>query len=107
MPVRSKSLVVTAILLATAAIAFAGATHAQGLKQVASIAIPGGPINTFGVMFIDQGTGLGYLADKDNKAVDIIDTKTDTYVGRIAGFTGTTSSGSTSGPNGIISINDG
>ena len=105
MPVRSKSLVTAATVLATA-IACAGPVHAQGLKQVGSIAIPGGPINTFGVMYIDQATGLGYLADKDNKAVDIIDTKTDTYVGRIAGFTGTTSSGATSGPNGIIAIND-
>jgi hypothetical protein len=105
MPVRSNSLVTAATFLA-AAIACAGPVHAQGLKQVGSIAIPGGPINTFGVMYIDQATGLGYLADKDNKAVDIIDTKTDTYVGRIAGFTGTTSSGATSGPNGIIAIND-
>src|SRR6202166_5335097 len=103
MPARSKALVMTTTLLTAAAIASAGTAHAQGLKQVGSIAIPGGPIGSIGVMFIDQGTGLGYLADKDNKAVDIIDTKTDTYVGRIAGFTGTTSSGSTSGPNGIIS----
>jgi YVTN family beta-propeller protein len=104
MPVRSKSLV---IATAFTAIALAGPVHAQGLKQVATIAIPGGPINSFGVMYIDQGTGIGYLADKDNKAVDIIDTRTDTYVGRITGFTGTTNSGATSGPNGIITINDG
>jgi streptogramin lyase len=105
MPVRSKSRVITSIL-AAAAIAFAGPVQAQGLKQVGSIAIPGGPIGSIGVMFIDQGTGLGYLADKDNKAVDIIDTRTDTFVGRITGFTGTTNSGATSGPNGIISINE-
>ena len=107
MPARSKSLVMTASFLAAAAIALAGPVAAQGLKQVGSIAIPGGPIGSIGVMFIDQGTGLGYLADKDNKSVDIIDTKTDTYVGRITGFTGTTNSGATSGPNGIISINEG
>src|SRR3979411_1002615 len=82
MPVRSKSLVTIAFTAATA-IALAGTAHGQGLKKAASIAIPGGPINSFGVMYIDQGTGLGYLADKDNKAVDIIDTKTDTYAGRI------------------------
>jgi DNA-binding beta-propeller fold protein YncE len=102
MPVRLNSLV-----LAAAALALAGTAQAQGLKQVASIAIPGGPINSFGVMYIDQASGLGYLADKDNKAVDIIDTRTDTYVGRIIGFTGTTSSGATSGPNGIIAVNEG
>jgi DNA-binding beta-propeller fold protein YncE len=102
----SKSLVTTAAILA-AAIAFAGAVQAQGLKQVGGIALPGGPVGSIGVMYIDQGSGLGYLADKDNKAVDVIDTRTDTYVGRIAGFTGTTSSGATSGPNGIIAVNDG
>jgi hypothetical protein len=58
-------------------------------------------------MYIDQDTGLGYLVDKDNKAVDIIDTRTDTFVGHITGFTGTINSGATSGPNGIISINAG
>jgi hypothetical protein len=102
MPIRSKSLV-TAVTLIT----LAGAAHAQGLKQVARIAIPGGPINSFGVMYIDQGTRLGYLADKDNKAVDIIDTKTDSYVGRITGFTGAAGGGAGSGPNGIIAINEG
>jgi DNA-binding beta-propeller fold protein YncE len=106
MPVSSKFLVTTASFLA-AAIAFAGPVRAQGLKQVGSIAIPGGPINSIGVVFVDQGAGLGYLADKDNKAVDIIDTRSDSYVGRITGFTGTTSSGATSGPNGIITVNDG
>ena len=106
MPARSKTLVMTATLLTAAAIASAGTAAAQGLKQVGSIAVPGGPVGSIGVIYIDQGTGLGYLADKDNKAVDIIDTKTDTYVGRITGFTGTTASGATSGPNGIITIDD-
>jgi hypothetical protein len=106
MSARSNFPVATAAVWA-AAITFAGAVQAQGLKQVGGIAIPGGPIGSIGVMFIDQKSGLGYLADKDNKAVDIIDTRTDTYVGRIAGFTGTTNSGATSGPNGIIAVNDG
>src|ERR1019366_7061022 len=106
MRARSKILVTTAALLAAAAIAAAGTVRAQGLKQVGSIAIPGGPVGSIGLIYVDQGTGLGYLADKDNKAVDIFDTKTDTYVGRITGFTGTTSSGATSGPNGIITIDE-
>src|SRR6266850_1649900 len=41
MPVRSKFL----IAVAFTAMALGGAAHAQGLKQVARIAIPGGPIN--------------------------------------------------------------
>jgi DNA-binding beta-propeller fold protein YncE len=106
MMIRSKSLGVAAIFLAASA-ALAGPVHAQNLKQVASIAIPGNPINSFGVMFIDQDTGLGYLADHDNKAVDIINTNSDTYVGRITGFAGTTNNGATSGPNGIMVIKGG
>jgi hypothetical protein len=106
MPARLKTLVMTATLLMAGAIVSAGTAAAQGLKQVGSIAIPGGPVGSIGVIYIDQGTGLGYLADKDNKAVDIIDTKTDTFVGRITGFTGTTASGATSGPNGIITIDE-
>ena len=34
----------------------------------------------YGVLTIDQATGLGYLADKDNKAVVVFDTKTDKFV---------------------------
>ncbi len=111
MPVRSRFSFMTSNMLAAtvlaSAVALAGTAQAQGLKQVGAIAIPGGPINSFGVMYIDPGSGLGYLADKDNKAVDIIDTRTDTYVGRIAGFTGSANGGASAGPNGIIAVNDG
>ena len=70
--------------------AFAASAHAQTFKQVATIEIPGTPIKNYGVMTIDQATGLGYLADKDNKAVVVFDTKTDKFVARIDGFVGTT-----------------
>ena len=78
------------LLVATAAaLAFAASAHAQTFKQVATIEIPGTPIENYGVLTIDQATGLGYLADKDNKAVVVFDTKTDKFVTRIAGFVGT------------------
>lgn len=81
--------------------------HAQTLKQVATIQIPGEPINNYGVLTIDQATGFGYLADKDNKAVVVFDAKTDTYVGRITGFVGMTRSGNASGPNGLVVVKGG
>ena len=86
MPLHAKSLFMVAI----AAMAIAASAHAQALKQVATIPIPGTPINQFGVLAIDQTSGLGYLADKDNKAVVVFDTKTDKYVTRIGGFVGMT-----------------
>jgi len=93
------------VLAAEAAFGLSGPAHAQGLKQVGSIAIPGTPINQYGVLTIDQASGLGYLADKDNKGVVIFDTKTDKYVDRIGSFVGMTKDGNTSGPNGVLVAN--
>ena len=76
--------------------------HAQGLKQVGTIAIPGAPIEQFGIMTVDQVSGLGYLADKDNKGVVVFDTRTDAYVSRIGGFVGVAKNGDAAGPNGVL-----
>jgi DNA-binding beta-propeller fold protein YncE len=103
MSVHSKSLFVTT----ATALAIAGPVHAQNLKQVATILFPDAPITQLGVMTIDQTTGLGYLAEKDNKAVVVFDTKTDKYVSRITGFVGQTKNGDASGPNGVLVVNDG
>jgi hypothetical protein len=90
---------------AAAAFALAGPAHAEGLKQVGTIAIPGTPINQYGVIAVDQASGLGYLADKDNKGVVVFDTKADKYVSRIGGFVGMTKDGNASGPNGVAIVN--
>jgi len=98
-PIRTKLLIMAAVL-------FVGPAHAQGFNQVGTIPIPGTPINQYGVLTVDQASGLGYLADKDNKAVVVFDTKTDRFVSRITGFIGMTKSGDTSGPNGLAVVND-
>jgi hypothetical protein len=96
------------LLLAMAsALAFAASADAQAFKQVARIEIPGTPIENFGVLTIDQATGLGYLADKDNKAVVVFDTKTDKYVARIGGFVGMARNGNAAGPNGVVIVRGG
>src|SRR6185369_16582790 len=103
MPFHGTSL----FMFAVAVMAIAAPAHAQNLKQVATIPIPGTPINQFGSIVIDQTSGLGYFADKDNKSVVVFDTKTDKYVSRIAGFVGVAKTGNTSGPNGIVVVNGG
>jgi DNA-binding beta-propeller fold protein YncE len=103
MPLHAKSL----FMFAAAAMAIAAPAHGQNLKQVATIPIPGTPINQFGSIVIDQASGLGYFADKDNKGVVVFDTRTDKYVSRIAGFVGVAKTGNTSGPNGIVVVNGG
>jgi hypothetical protein len=75
---------------------------------------------SFDISFIDPATGLFYLADRSNAAVDIIDTTgafagqgsstgPDTLYGQIGanpnfqpGFAGDTGSTATSGPNGVV-----
>src|SRR5436189_5069661 len=90
------------LLVATvAAIAVASSAHAQNFKRIGTIPFPGTPINQYGVIAIDQSTGLGYLTDKDNKSVVVFDTKNDKFVTRIGGFVGLTRDGNTSGPNGL------
>jgi DNA-binding beta-propeller fold protein YncE len=80
---------------------------AQGLKQVATIEIPGKPINQFGTLYIDQSSGLGYLAEKDNKAVVVFNTKTNEFVKRILGLGGLNDNGQLAGPNGLVVVNEG
>jgi DNA-binding beta-propeller fold protein YncE len=94
-------------IAATAALAFAGSAQAAGMKQVATISIPGEPVTDLGVMAIDQATGLGYFGDKASKSVIVFDTKTDQFVSRIPGFIGLLKSSNVSGPNGTALVNGG
>jgi hypothetical protein len=62
----------------------------------------------FDISWVDPTTGLYFLADRSNAALDVIDTKTDTLFGQIggpapngAGFAGDTGNTGTSGPNGV------
>jgi DNA-binding beta-propeller fold protein YncE len=87
------------------AVVLSGPAYAAGVKQIGSIAIPGVPLTNFGVMSIDQSSGLGFLADKDNKGVVVFDTKTDKFVTRIPGFAGVKPDGLMSGPNGVVAVN--
>jgi len=68
------------VLIASAiAVAYVASAGAAEMNQVGTIALPGAPINQFGSMAINQTTGLGYLADKDNSGVAVFDTKTDQF----------------------------
>jgi DNA-binding beta-propeller fold protein YncE len=94
------------LMAALATIAFAGSAAAGGVKQIGSIQPPGEPSNQFSTGFVDQKTGLYYWTDRSNKAVNIIDTKTDQFLMRVTGFTGVQKSGDLNGPNGVVTVND-
>jgi DNA-binding beta-propeller fold protein YncE len=96
-----------ALFLVVALLAAGGAAHADGLKQIGTIALPGKPLSDYGAVFVDQNTGKGYLTNRDNKAIDIFDTRTDKFLMRVEGFVGTRESSPVSGPQGVVTVNGG
>jgi DNA-binding beta-propeller fold protein YncE len=106
---------IATLLLLSAAVgmsAFAGAANAAEMRQIGTISIPGEPLNSFDISWIDQSTGMYYLADRSNKGIDIVDTKKGAWVGRVTGFVGpvmkkdgTCCQNDVSGPNGVLTIN--
>src|SRR5207249_4482037 len=81
------------------------------VRFLRSVPVPGSAFNPSGKMFVfdiswvDQATQLYYLADRSNAVIDVVDTKTDTFVKQIAGgFKGFTGNNDTSGPNGVVVI---
>jgi hypothetical protein len=68
-------------------------------------ASPSTKLFSFDISWVDPTTGLYFLADRSNAALDVIDTKTDTLFGQIGGpgvgFAGDTGNTATSGPNGV------
>jgi CHRD domain-containing protein len=82
------------------------------LKTIPINGTAGNPANkmfSFDISFVDPATGLYYLGDRSNAALDVVDTKTDTLFGQIGanpgfqpGFAGDTGSTDTSGPNGVV-----
>jgi hypothetical protein len=45
--------------------------------------VPGKPLTQFDISYVDSTTHRLYFADRANGGIDIIDTKTNTFLGRI------------------------
>jgi DNA-binding beta-propeller fold protein YncE len=88
------------------------AAHAGELKQVATIPIPGEPLISYDISYIDQKAQKLYLADRSNKGVDIFDIRGNKFAGRAEGFLGAVLkadgkvNSNKSGPDGVIAIGD-
>jgi len=99
----------SAFVLAVAAIA-AGAARADdgrrsgAVRLLTTVPIPSpNHLVVFDISFVDPATQLFYLADRSDKAVDVVDAKRNVFVKQIkANFTGFTGSNDTSGPNGVV-----
>jgi hypothetical protein len=75
------------------------------LKNV--IPIPGAPLVSFDISWTDPILQRYYLGDRSNKAVDSIDLNTNAVTQFQPGFIGFTGNNDTSGPDGVMTIDDG
>ena len=78
----------------------------ETFAPVAVISLPDGQkIQSFDISFVDPAIGIYVLGDRTNKAVDVIDTTTNTVLTQlVSGFAGATSNNDTSGPDGVMTV---
>jgi DNA-binding beta-propeller fold protein YncE len=73
---------------ATAACQGSGAPASGHTRCVTAIAIPGNPLQSFDISWVDPKTSRYYLADRANAGIDVIDTSSLAYMGTLGGFVG-------------------
>lgn len=94
-------------LVMVAGTAFAEPRSDEVFAPTAQVTLPNGQvISKFDISFVDPVLGSYYLADRSNKAVDVIDTSTNALSVQLLGpFQGFTGNNDTSGPNGVLTVN--
>jgi hypothetical protein len=104
-----------ALLVCTAVSASAqckgpGAPNTTQTECLTAIAIPGNPLQSFDISWVNPERGEYYLADRANSGVDIIDTRHKVFKKTIGGFVGiklnkagTAVDNNHSGPDGVVS----
>jgi len=118
--------VLTSILFGALALVSSGGAFAQCMgpgapaagspwQCVTAIQVPGNPLASFDISFVNPGRNEYYLADRSNAAIDIVDTSTNKFKKQIGGFVGTvintaptalpnTLNNNVSGPDGVVSF---
>jgi hypothetical protein len=104
------------VSLAASATALAGPCTGPGAptttetKCLTAVAIPGNPIRSFDISWVNPHRAEYYLADRSNKGIDIIDTHSLMFKRTIGGFVGIVLNGAGtavdnnhSGPDGVTS----
>jgi hypothetical protein len=87
-----------------------GAPDAAQTKCVTAITIPGNPVTSFDISWVNPNRAEYYLADRSNSGIDIIDTQHLKFKRTIGGFVGiklnaagTAVDNNHSGPDGVVS----
>src|SRR3984893_1111392 len=85
-----------------------GAPTNTQTKCLTAVQIPGNPLRSFDISFVNPNRAEYYLADRSNAGIDIIDTEHNTYKRRLPGFVGVKLNGTggvnnnISGPDGVV-----
>src|SRR5882762_3729301 len=85
-----------------------GAPDTTQTKCVTAITIPGNPLTSFDISWVNPNRAEYYLADRSNKGIDIIDTEHLKFKRTIGGFVGIVVNNGVvdnnhSGPDGVVS----
>jgi hypothetical protein len=110
------ALAVTSGVLASVSSASADCTFTPALpasiqtKCIKAVAIPGNPLRSFDISWVNPDRNEYYLADRSNSGIDVIDTKSLKWKRTIGGFVGVVLNGAgtavnnnVSGPDGVTS----
>src|SRR6185437_9789686 len=65
-----------------------GAPSNTQTKCLTAVQIPGNPLRSFDISWVNPDRAEYYLGDRSNSGVDIIDTRHNTFKRRLGGFTG-------------------
>src|ERR1700719_2669171 len=81
-----------AVSLAPTGAAAADCTFTQPLttqtRCLTAVQIPGNPLRSFDISFVNPDRAEFYFADRSNKGISIIDTQHNTFKRRLGGFVG-------------------
>jgi hypothetical protein len=97
-----------ACALAVGFVTFGVAAADEAFKPTAIVTLnPGQTIKSFDISYVDPVLGLYVLADRTNKAVDVVDTGTNTQINQFGAglFAGATPSNNNAGPDGVFIVN--
>jgi hypothetical protein len=74
-------------------------------RRIATIDVPGVPLVSFDISWVDRRGTTYLLADRSNAGVDVFDARRNTFLRRVGGFVGVDPRGNPySGPNGVLVI---
>ena len=96
------------LVIAATLAALVGPVRAQSAdyRLVQMIVVPGVPLASYDISFVDPDTQRYYFADRSNARVDIFDAKRNLWIGGVGGFKGFTGNNDTSGPDGVVAEGD-